>query len=355
MTEKKLPQGVGGQAVIEGVMMRTPNAMAVSVRKKDGSIVVKRGPWQPVWSGIKFLKRPFLRGIVILVESMHNGVSALNFSAQQAELEDDSKNRLDQDKNKTKTKKAEKPISKTALSVTIGVSFIFAFGLFVFLPHALTWLLGTLLHSTGLQSGTALSFHFVDGIIKITIFLLYLYFISKLKDIHRIFEYHGAEHKTVFTYENHELLTPKNAQKYTTHHPRCGTSFLILVILISILVFTLIFPWIPQMVHNKLLNQLILISIKLPLMFPVAGIAYEAIKISSKYPDSVFTKILAAPGLWLQRITTKPPDDSMLEIAIVSVIASLDIEMNGHLNETEINTYADFDDFLDKIKFRPEY
>jgi uncharacterized protein YqhQ len=187
-------------------------------------------------------------------------------------------------------------------------------------------------------------FHIVDGVIKMIISLGYLYLISFMKDIKRVFMYHGAEHKSIFAYENNEELSIENARKYRTFHPRCGTSFLLIVILVSILVFAVIFPFVPDFLTNKWLNNAIMVFLKIILMFPIAGISYEFLKFSSKYQNNPILKVLIYPGLLLQRITTQPPTDDMLEVAIMSILAVLKEEENPQEN-VRVMTFDSLDDF----------
>jgi uncharacterized protein YqhQ len=303
-------------------MMRAPNSMAVAVRKADGSILIRETPWEPVWSKVPLLRKPLFRGALMLVESLWNGIQALGFSAREAELDEASKEGREA---------GEEPeqLSKAALALTITASLLLAFGLFAVLPRMITWGLGHLVGNADLESGTELLFHAVNGIFKLAIFLAYLWAISKMQDIRRVFEYHGAEHKSVFAYERRDPLSVSDTQAFTTFHPRCGTSFLILVIAVSILIFSITFPLLPRMADNTVLNQLLLVLVELPLMFPVAGVAYELIRLSGKHPDHPLVRAVAAPGLWLQRITTQPPDDDQVEVALAAMIAALGREVGG--------------------------
>ncbi|MGB9600923.1 MAG: DUF1385 domain-containing protein, partial [Myxococcota bacterium] len=214
--------------------------------------------------------------------------------------------------------------------------------LFVAIPHYLTIFFSKMV-GYELTVSTIL-FHLVDGIIKMVIFLGYLYIISLMKDIRRVFMYHGAEHKSIFVYENGEDLSVENARKYKTFHPRCGTSFLLIVILVSILVFAVIFPFVPNFLANKWLNNAIMVILKIILMFPIAGISYEFLKFSSKYQNNPILKVLIYPGLLLQRITTQPPTDDMLEVAMMSILAVLKEEESPQEN-IRVMTFDSLDDF----------
>ena len=304
---------VGGQAVIEGVMMRVPNALAIAVRRPNGEVVVKEDVWHSLSRRFKFLKWPLIRGSVVLVETLINGFQALAFSANQA-LEEE--------------KKEGAPEGKLS-SWTLGLVMAAAFGIgilfFVVLPHYLTGFLGQWFHrDLGVES---LYFHLIDGVIKVLFFIGYIYLISFLKDIQRIFQYHGAEHKCIYAYEAGEELTVSNARKYSTLHPRCGTAFLLIVFVISFILFSAIFPFLPRFpTLGKGWTNLIYIGIKLPLILPIAGLAYEVIKLSGKKPDHPVLKIIIAPGLWLQRMTTQPPMDDQIEVALRALQGALRLE-----------------------------
>jgi len=305
------PFNAGGQAVIEGVMMRTPKAMSIAVRCPSGEIIVKKGKWRSLWNG-RALKIPFIRGVIVMFESLVNGISALNFSAIQAMPVSD------------KGEKPNESVSNWSIGFTMAFAFVMGIGFFVYLPHILTNMMSSFFRNAFTEEN--IIFHLIDGGIKMILFVAYLYGISRFKDIRRVFEYHGAEHMTIFAYEDGKPLTIESIRPYQTHHPRCGTSFLISVILISIVLFSLLYVFIPVSLNsNPILSKLILISIKIPLMFPIAGIAYELIRLAGKYQKSFF-RILVLPGLWLQRITTKTPTDDQLEVAICSLKAALQIE-----------------------------
>jgi uncharacterized protein YqhQ len=304
---------IGGQAVIEGVMMRAPNSLAIAVRKSDGEVVVKEDVWRSLSQRFKFLKWPVLRGSVVLIETLINGLQALSFSANQA-LEEGAR-----------CGKRDEPLNSFTLSIIMAAAFGIGILLFVVLPHYLTGFLGYLLGRD--LNVTNILFHLVDGVIKVFFFIGYIYIISLVKDIQRIFQYHGAEHKCIFAYEAGEELTVNNARKYSTLHPRCGTAFLLIVFVVSILLFSIIFPFLPKFPSlGKGLTNLIYIGIKIPLLFPVAGVAYELIKFSGKKPNHPVLKIAIIPGLWLQKITTRPPMDDQIEIALRALQGALRLE-----------------------------
>ena len=230
-----------------------------------------------------------------------------------------------------------------ALAGTIAVSFAFAIGLFVVLPHALTALIGLDVEHV--------SFHAIDGVIKVLFFVAYVWAISFIKDIKRVFQYHGAEHMSIFAFEDSKELTLDNVRPYITYHPRCGTSFIMVVLLISIILFSLIFPFMPELPGmHKILRHLVYVAIKIPLMLPIAGISYELIKFAGRKQDNKILRLAVLPGLWLQRITTSKPDDTQLEIAILSLRKCLWRENNLEADGMEtIHHYPDFKTALKAI------
>jgi len=306
---------VGGQAVIEGVMMRAPNALAIAVRKPNGEVAVKEDVWRSLSRRFKFLKWPLIRGSVVLVETLMNGLQALSFSATLA---------LEEEKSEGKR---EEKINSWTLSMIMAAAFGIGILFFVLLPHYLTIFLG---HLFGRDLGVeSFFFHLVDGLIKVFFFVGYIYLISLVKDIRRIFQYHGAEHKCIYAYEAGEDLTVSNAQKYSTLHPRCGTAFLLVVFIISIGLFSVTFPFLPKFPSlGKGLTNLIYVGIKLPLLCPIAGLAYEIIKFSGKKPNHPVLRIVIAPGLWLQHMTTRPPLDDQVEVALRALKGALRLESN---------------------------
>ncbi|MBI5694490.1 MAG: DUF1385 domain-containing protein [Nitrospirae bacterium] len=293
---------IGGQAVLEGVMMRAPRSMTVAVRTPSGGIVMKKDPLTLLADRWKFLKWPVLRGTVTLFSSLALGMKALNFSANVAiEEEGDGKDK-------------GKPLSDLTLALTMAFSLGFGLLLFFYLPLYLTQLSREILPITEQSS---IAFNLVDGVIRIIVFLLYIIGISRMKDIRRVFEYHGAEHKAIYAYEQGGELTVDEARKFSTLHPRCGTSFLIVVMVLSIFVFSLVPKDAPF--YMKALSRLVLIPV-------IAGLSYEFIKYSSKHMGSAFIKATVAPGLWLQRLTTREPSDDQLEVAIHALKEALAME-----------------------------
>ncbi|MFN0110781.1 MAG: DUF1385 domain-containing protein [Blastocatellia bacterium] len=361
---------VGGQAVIEGVMMRAPNSYAVAVRKQDGSIVFKAEPLPKLSDKYPILKVPVLRGSAVLIHSMILGVKALNFSAtvafEDAEAEDakvsgsakavaatgalattahviDSPAEFIQESNQPATK--DKPSSAGATATAAG-SLLFALFfnvmLFIVLPLLLTnvmfiyfgWgdapqpVVEQAAGQTWYQSAWAwsqaymkpvrpsFSFNFIDGVIRMIFFITMIYTFSRLKDIKRVFEYHGAEHKTVFTWEMGEELTVANARRHPRQHPRCGTSFLMVVMLVSVVLFSII------KFDSLLFNLLSRIAL-IPL---IAGISYEVIRAAGKKESGAIFRSMTLPGIWMQNLTTREPDDQQLEVAIYALKESLKLE-----------------------------
>jgi uncharacterized protein YqhQ len=295
---------VGGQAVIEGVMMRAPKSLAIALRRPNGEILVKEDTWHSLSERWSFLRWPFVRGSLIILEALINGMQALTFSANQA-LEEQ-----------------EESLGDWALFFTILVGLGAGVVLFVVLPHVISGLVGRLF---GLTLGVEdLLFHLIDGAVKIIIFLGYVWLISLSKEIRRIFEYHGAEHKSVYAYEAGEALTVENAKKFSTVHPRCGTAFILVVLLISIFAFSIVFPFVPTLDNVPgVMNQMIVIVMKVLLMFPVAGLAYEMIRFSSRNMDRGLIRLAILPGLWMQKLTTREPSDDQLEVALAALERAL--------------------------------
>jgi len=314
---------VGGQAVIEGVMMRSPASFTVVCRRPDGSVVIKEEAWRPLWGNVRFLRLPFLRGAVVLLESLVNGISALTFSAnQQVEKEEPAKPKL----RSLGARAAEDPGDASHLATwgMVAISVLFGLALFVGAPHVAAWGLGALF---GFDSSNFV-FHLVDGGIKLVLLVGYMATISLLPDVRRVFQYHGAEHKAIFTYERGLPLTVENARAQSRFHPRCGTSFLLIVIMVSVILFSAALTY--RLADAVVVDHLLKILIKVPLMFPVAGLAYELIKLSGRRCDtSRVARAMAAPGMWLQKITTREPDDQQLEIALLSIRKTLWRERMG--------------------------
>jgi uncharacterized protein YqhQ len=298
---------VGGQAVIEGVMMRSPKGYSVAVRRQDGSIRVIKDALRTAGEKWKLFKLPILRGVGVLGQALVLGIKALQFSAGEAIAEEEAK----QQPPTNPSKDAGGP--QTTSSWFIAGNLVIALGvnilLFVVLPLFLTRVLQ---REIGFES--SLVFNSIDGVFRVGVFVLFLYLVSQMRDMRRVFQYHGAEHKTVYNFEAKESLTVPNARKFSTLHPRCGTSFLLVVMVVSIVVFSVVqFP----SISGKLLSRIVL----LPL---VAGISYEVIRYSAKHPKSLL-RWVTLPGLLLQKITTKEPDEPQLETAIRALEEALTV------------------------------
>jgi uncharacterized protein YqhQ len=297
---------VGGQAVIEGIMMRAPRTFTVVVRRPDGELSIREDRWYSPMEKWPILKKPLLRGCIVLYEALFNGIQALTYSAQEALGEEEEK------------------LGPWALGGTIALALGGAVLLFVVIPHLATLGIGALL-------GTDLSvrsvwFHVIDGVIKVSIFVAYIILISLLKEIRRVFQYHGAEHKSIHAYEHGDELTVENARKYPTLHARCGTAFILLVLVFSIFLFTGVFPLIPQdLLGNKILTNILFILVKIVLLLPIAGFSYEIIRMGEKFNNPLLN-LLLRPGLWLQKLTTREPSDDQIEVALVALKKTLEKE-----------------------------
>ena len=286
--QKKLK--IGGQAVIEGVMMRSPNNIAIAVRNPKGKIVLKSQKLNLISK--KFRKWFFVRGIINLIEMLVYGAKALNYSADVAVGDEGN----------------EEKSNWLVLTFVFIASFGIALLIFKFLP---------LLVAQAINPTSNILFNLIDGFVKLVVFVAYVYLISLIKDVRRVFAYHGAEHKAVNCYEDDRKITLKNVKKYPTLHPRCGTSFLTIVIVVSILVYVLIPKTVPFI--GKLLYRILLLPV-------IAGISYEVLKLSARYHNNFFFSIFDKPGLWIQKITTKEPDDKQIMTAIASLKRVLSLE-----------------------------
>ncbi len=307
MTSPEAELLVGGQALIEGVMMRSPGAYGVAVRRPDGSLAFLRGKVASLAARSPFLraflKLPVLRGVAVLFQSLALGIRALNFSAAEAMAEPG------REAEPTVSPPPEKSGWAIAGSMSIGLAV--GAGVFLLLPLWLTQLAERTLYAGQLSN---LAFNLIDGALRALFFLGYIFAISRLKDIHRVFQYHGAEHKVVFNYERRLPLTVENARAQSRLHPRCGTSFLLFVLLVSILVFAFIPKAAPLLV--KLGGRLLLVPV-------IAGLSYEVLRFTAKHRAAPLFSLLVAPGLALQRITTQEPTDDMLEVAIAALECAL--------------------------------
>ena len=292
-------KAVGGQAVIEGVMMRAPGRIAIAVRKPDKEILVKSDPYVALSKRHRIFNIPVVRGAVSFFEMLYIGIRALNFSANEALENEDGK---------------KEEISSLAMAGTLIVALAFSLGLFLGLPLLLTNLLGMKYDAVTKNS---MLFNLTDGVLRVALFLGYVSGISFMKDIRRVFEYHGAEHKAIGAFEAGVPLTVENARQYSRIHPRCGTSFLLAVIALSILLFSLIPAYWP--LWAKGVARVVLLPV-------IAGLGYEFIKFSAKQCGNPLIKFLMMPGLWLQRLTTREPSDDQIVVAIRALDEALAME-----------------------------
>ena len=302
--ELKFDFAVGGQAVIEGVMMRSPAFITVSVRNEKGDIKSKEDPYLSVTKRLKFLGLPFVRGIVGLFEMMFIGIKALNFSANVMVGEEDD------EKNKTKKQKI---IEGTML----GFSFVFAIALSLFLFKFVPLWITEFLSTIYAPIKNSFLYNLIDGVLKTSFFILYIVIITLMPSIKRVFEYHGAEHKSIFTYEKGLPLTVENAKIQSRFHPRCGTSFILIVFMISILTYTLL-PRDPDFM-TSFTQRLILLPV-------IAAVSYEFLKWSAKNLDNKWISWATVPGLKFQHLTTREPDDKQLEVALHALNNALELE-----------------------------
>lgn len=297
-----MPQelSLGGQAVIEGVLIKSKTKYAIAVRKPDKKIKVRLVKYTSLLNKYPILKIPFIRGVIVLFEMLKVGIEALTYSANEA-LEEDEQ------------------VSSWGLTLTLIFALAAGIGLFVLLPYALT-------HLTGIaEAQNPLLFNSIDGIIKFLLFVAYLLAIAQMNDVKRLFQYHGAEHKAVHCYEAQKPLTVKNVQSFTTIHPRCGTTFILLVLVLGIILLS----FVPLVVRSFItletlhivVQKIILVCTRILFMLPVAGLSYEVLKLGGKYPKSVFMQPLIWPGMLVQKITTQKPDNKQVEVAIKAVQA----------------------------------
>jgi uncharacterized protein YqhQ len=281
---------IGGQAVIEGVMMRSKNFWAVAVRKPDKSISTKLFKQESLSSKHKVLGFMFIRGMAVIVESMSLGFRALSYSVNEAAGEDIK-------------------FSKKEMFTSVAIAVLFSVGVFFVLPTLIGRAFSDYLPNIFL-------YNLAEGLIRVIFLLSYILIIAQLKDIKRVFQYHGAEHKTIHAYENGEKLEPDNVKKYTTLHERCGTSFLLIVMIVSIFVFAILGK---QTILWRILSRVLLIPV-------ITGISYEFLRLAGKYGHKKWVRIFFYPGLFLQKITTREPDNSQLEVAITSFKAVMEAE-----------------------------
>jgi uncharacterized protein YqhQ len=323
LSEKKLQ--IGGQAVIEGVMMRGPEQIATAIRRADGSIDVQVKPFITRTRTHPIYSRPIIRGFVSLLEMLNIGIISLNFSASKFEIDEEKPENDTDKKNKSKQRQ------KLEEFATYGVAFLLAFLLFGYVPYKLAELV-----QLGKQH---ILFNLFAGCIRIVFFVLYVYLISLMKDIRRVFEYHGAEHKVVSAHEKKVKLTVENVKPFTTIHPRCGTSFMFLVLLIAIFLFSIIDTAVS--IWFAVPSAIVRLLYHLPFLPLIAGISYEFLKLSDKNINHIAFRIFTKPGMALQRITTREPDDSQIETAIIALRYALHIDEDKTEENNEINLTPD--------------
>ncbi len=304
---------VGGQAVIEGVMMRSIDRVSTAVRIPSGEILIKSDPYKSLAHRYKVLNTPVIRGAVAFVEMLIIGIKTLNFSAEIAVREAEKEETLKKGETYLEQKNDK---SGVMIGLTAVIAMAFGILIFFFLPLAIS--------SMFQVDKNAVSFNLIAGGVRVTIFLLYVWGISFMKDFHRVFEYHGAEHKAIFTYEMKQELTPENAKTFTRFHPRCGTSFILIVALFAIVIYA-ISDSIYAVVAGYPPTLLTRFALHFSLLPFVAGGSYEILKFSAKKRNNPIVNALIQPGLWLQRITTKEPNLEQLEVAIVALESALGI------------------------------
>ncbi|MDZ7820952.1 MAG: DUF1385 domain-containing protein [Candidatus Marinimicrobia bacterium] len=307
-TEKKNTVLVGGQAVMEGVMMRTPGAYATAVRNPEGEIVTERKPFTSLSKKKKFFARPVIRGVISMFESLKIGMETLNFSADIAYPEE--------------SKKQDSIMAKIGGGLSTLFAIALAVVLFVVAPM---WVTEKLF---GLRD-TAVLFNISAGAFRIVFFLLYLVIISLMKDVRRLFSYHGAEHKTIYAFESGEELTTENIKKYSRFHPRCGTSFLFITMINIIIIYAILDAAVIYATQSPLTIQTRLLY-HLPFIPVVMGLGYEVLKFSSRHMDRWYVSWMTRPGLWLQRITTREPDEEMIECAVAALRTGFSEDWEKH-------------------------
>lgn len=328
---------VGGQAVIEGVMMRSPNRFTVAVRRPNGEIVVRDNIWRSIWDKFRFLRWPFLRGTVVMIEAMINGVQALNFSAREG--------MTDEEKEKEKDNK----YGSIGAGISIAITVLIAIILFKLLPHIAATYIGEIFLSRT-PTVDDLLYHIVDGLVKVLIFVGYVASIGLIKEIARVFMYHGAEHMAIHTYEADEDLTVENAKSKSPLHLRCGTSFIMVVIILFIAVAAVVMPLFPEwskpFAGGPWHRHIWIVLFKLPLLVPVAGIAYEFNRFAGRHSSSFLVMPLIWPGLAVQYLTTRRPTDDQIEIALVALKTALSEDVKKKLSNEPV-VFRNFAEYLD--------
>lgn len=313
--------GIGGQAVLEGVMMKHRNMYAVAVRRPDQEVEVEVDEYHGILEDTVWVKIPFIRGIFVFLDSLILGMRALNLSASYYEDENEKPTAADKVADEVTGGRGEKILA----AVTVVISFALAIGLFVVLPYWISTLLGRFIRSASLLA-------IVEGAVRILIFLIYIVAITAMKDIRRLYMYHGAEHKCINCLESGEELTVENVRRASRFHKRCGSSFIVFVVLVSVVLFFFI----------RVDNPLLRILLRIALIPVIAGISYELIRLAGRSSNPVI-ELLSLPGLWTQRLTTKEPDDQMIEVGIASVEAIYD--WKSYLREEFPEYYEEEEDW----------
>ena len=312
MSEEKKPVDIGGQAVLEGVMMKGPQAIAIAVRRENGDIIVSREEYEPLSKKHPWMGKPFIRGAVAFLTMLGQGMKVLEKSSQMLGVVDEEPSKFE----KWLAEKLGKGVDKVVMGIAMVFAVFLSLGLFVLLPNIPTRLLT--------EAGwSPLAVNLISGLIRTVLLIGYIWAVGKVPDMRRTFQYHGSEHKTVYCHEAKLPLTPENAQKFSTLHPRCGTSFILITFILSILLYTTIDYIILGLTgFNLSSNYFIKIASRILLLPLVTGISYEALK-GLAHSETKACRILRWPGLQLQRLTTKPPTDEMCEVAIASMNAAL--------------------------------
>ena len=320
---------IGGQAVIEGVMMRSPSGMAVAVRRPDGTLVVKEGP--VAGSTEAWRKLPLIRGVNTLVESMSIGMRALSFAADQQIIGTSAEGAVGVDG--VVPVEARKPSESGASRMAMGISMLFGIGIFIALPQGLaTGLIRLLGWGLTVQD---FAFHALTGGFKLLVLTTYLLVISRFEEIARVFQYHGAEHKTIFAYEAGLPLTVANVKAQSTLHPRCGTTFLIVVVILSIIVGSVVTPLVLPHAEG-LVGQLQTLALRISLLPLIAALGYEFQRLSARYCSTGPLRFVNYPGFLYQKITTREPDDQQIEVAIAAMQSAVYREKSTNKNREEV-------------------
>lgn len=339
-------------------MMRSPKSFVVAVRRHEGGIAIREQAWETLWPTITFLRWPLVRGAIVLLESLHNGFSALKFSGDHGLPPEEgggapkvgvaafllglwsalamAGDGAPSSSEAPEKKKGSGTDAMLALATAVMVIF------FIGLPHALTWLVG---RAVGPSFDTkSVWFHVVDGVFRVGILVGYIWLISKTKDAARLFEYHGAEHQSIWAYELYRRLSPQEASTFSTRHPRCGTSFLFIVVGVAVLLHIALLPFVPRLHPNDVVNQLLMVLVKVPMALPIAGLAYELQRWSARDSCPAFIKGLTRPGIWLQGITTRQPSVDQLEIALLSLDRALAREGGAPKAAEGVTLYGTFEE-----------